>query len=59
MRAMTLSELQKPLAAKLLGVDQTFTGVSTDSRAVRAGDLFVALRGDHFDGHDYVLQVQN
>lgn len=58
MRAMTLSELQKPLAGKLLGVDQAFTGVSTDSRAVQAGDLFVALSGEHFDGHDYVLQVQ-
>ncbi len=59
MRNMTLSELQQPLAAQLLGVDQTFTGVSTDSRSVRAGDLFVALRGDNFDGHDYVLQVQS
>lgn len=58
MRDMTLSELQTPLAAQLLGVDQAFTGVSTDSRTVRAGDLFVALRGEHFDGHDYVSQVQ-
>src|SRR5690606_27584744 len=45
-------------AAQLLGVDRAFTGVSTDSRRVRAGDLFVALRGEHFDGHDYVSQVQ-
>tara|TARA_B110000503_G_scaffold13903_1_gene18938 strand:+ start:55256 stop:56620 length:1365 start_codon:yes stop_codon:yes gene_type:complete len=59
MRNMTLSELLQPLAAKLLGVDQAFTGVSTDSRSVRAGDLFVALRGDNFDGHDYALQVQS
>jgi UDP-N-acetylmuramoyl-tripeptide--D-alanyl-D-alanine ligase len=29
-------------------------GVSTDSRAVREGDLFVALAGDRYDGHDYV-----
>lgn len=32
----------------------TFTGISTDSRTTREGNLFVALRGDNFDGHDYV-----
>lgn len=31
-----------------------YTGVSTDSRTVRAGDLFVALRGDRFDGTEFV-----
>ena len=31
-----------------------FTGVTTDSRKVKRGDLFVALVGDKFDGHDYV-----
>lgn len=34
-----------------------FRGVTTDSRAAREGDLFVALRGDHFDGHDYVADA--
>lgn len=29
-------------------------GVSTDSRAVRSGDAFVALRGERFDGHDHI-----
>ncbi|MGI9114350.1 MAG: UDP-N-acetylmuramoyl-tripeptide--D-alanyl-D-alanine ligase, partial [Chthoniobacterales bacterium] len=28
--------------------------VSTDSRAIKPGDLFVALRGDNFDGHDFL-----
>lgn len=35
----------------------TFSGVTTDSRAVSAGALFVALAGDRFDGHDYLESV--
>ena len=34
-----------------------FSGVSTDSRTLRAGELFVALEGPHFDGHDYLPAV--
>ena len=34
-----------------------FSGVSTDSRSIAAGELFVALRGEHFDGHQFVLDV--
>jgi UDP-N-acetylmuramoyl-tripeptide--D-alanyl-D-alanine ligase len=34
-----------------------FTGVSTDSRSIATGELFVALRGERFDGHDFVRDV--
>ncbi len=33
-------------------------GVCTDSRSVKAGDLFVALRGERFDAHGFIAQVQ-
>ncbi len=33
------------------------TGVSTDTRAVRPGQLFVAIRGEHHDAHDFVGQA--
>jgi UDP-N-acetylmuramoyl-tripeptide--D-alanyl-D-alanine ligase len=36
---------------------KTIRSISTDSRTVRAGDLFVALRGEQFDGHDFIEQV--
>jgi UDP-N-acetylmuramoyl-tripeptide--D-alanyl-D-alanine ligase len=37
--------------------DWTATGVSIDSRALRPGDLFVAVRGPNFDGHDFVAKA--
>ncbi len=37
--------------------DETINGVSTDSRQVRKGDLFVALKGERFDGHDFVADA--
>ena len=37
--------------------DFDFTGVTTDSRAVQPGELFVALVGDKFDGHDYCAKA--
>ena len=58
MRAMTLSELETPLSATLRGGDGSFAGVSIDSRGVSTGDLFVALSGDNFDGHDYLAQAE-
>ena len=34
-----------------------FTRICTDSRSVKAGDLFVALVGEHFDAHDFVQEA--
>lgn len=44
-------------ATKAVREDFAFTGVTTDSRAVRPGELFVALKGGNFDGHDYCSQA--
>lgn len=55
--AMHLSSLIGPLNARLVGADAAFATVSTDSRAITAGALFVALSGPRFDGHDYLADV--
>jgi len=49
-----LSWFAQAMGAPLVGDDRDVLRVTTDSRDVRAGDLFVALRGDRFDGHDFV-----
>ena len=38
-------------------VETVFHGVSSDSRQIRPGEIFVALRGDRFDGHEYLQQA--
>lgn len=37
--------------------DVVFTGISTDTRSVRPGELFVALEGERFDGHQFLEQA--
>ncbi|MCO7595117.1 MULTISPECIES: UDP-N-acetylmuramoyl-tripeptide--D-alanyl-D-alanine ligase [Pseudomonas] len=58
LKPMTLSQLSAPLAARVVGDDARFDGVSIDSRTVAAGQLFVALAGPRFDGHDYLADVK-
>lgn len=57
LKALKLSELSGPLAGRLIAADCSFDGVSIDSRAIKAGQLFIALSGPRFDGHDYLNEV--
>ncbi|HET6511172.1 MAG TPA: UDP-N-acetylmuramoyl-tripeptide--D-alanyl-D-alanine ligase [Candidatus Kapabacteria bacterium] len=58
---LTVQELQsiphiEHSLSKLDG-NKTFRDVSTDSRTLKRGDLFVALRGEKFDGHAYLEEI--
>ncbi len=57
MRDYSLRELATALNAELIGSDAPVERVVTDSRNARAGDLFVALKGERFDAHNFVEQV--
>jgi UDP-N-acetylmuramoyl-tripeptide--D-alanyl-D-alanine ligase len=49
-----LSDVAAITGGRLAGDDDGFAGVSIDSRTVERGQLFVALRGDRFDGHAFI-----
>lgn len=57
LKPMFLQDLTEPLSASLKGGNVSFTAVSTDSRTLEAGQLFVALTGPRFDGHAYLSSV--
>ncbi len=57
MIAWRLSEIARCAGGELVGEDRAFESVSTDSRTLTAGSLFVALSGENFDGHDYAAQA--
>lgn len=58
LKPLSLSQLTTALNGQHIGADASFTGVSIDSRSVSAGQLFVALAGPRFDGHDYLADVK-
>jgi UDP-N-acetylmuramoyl-tripeptide--D-alanyl-D-alanine ligase len=51
----SLDDVLKATAGTLISGEpgNTFYGISTDSRSINKGNLFVALKGENFDGHDY------
>lgn len=63
MALFTVAELREVISVKVLAGDPSpsvkrrIRGISTDSRSIRRGDLFVALQGEHFDGHQFVPAV--
>jgi UDP-N-acetylmuramoyl-tripeptide--D-alanyl-D-alanine ligase len=59
MQAQDLNTIAQWSHGRLLNASPVLVahGISTDSRAVKSGELFVALSGDKFDGHDFLVDV--
>lgn len=54
MEPMRLSEIAAVLGAPLRGADASIAAVAIDSRRLKPGELFVAISGQRFDGHDFI-----
>jgi len=54
MTALMLMDLAQVTGGRLVGGDVAFDTVSTDTRSLASGALFVALKGPSFDGHEFV-----
>lgn len=51
---MTLAEIAEITQGELLGENSLVSGVGIDTRSLNAGDLYIAIQGDQFNGHDFV-----
>lgn len=51
---LTLSACADSLEGELIGEDVAFERVNTDTRHLQVGDLYVAISGERFDGHDFI-----
>ena len=56
--SMRVAEIAQHLGARQIGADMMLTGISTDTRSINPGELFVAIKGDNFDGHDYLAKAE-
>jgi len=55
---MSLSQASQILNGALHGDDVTFMSVSTDTRSLKPGALYIALKGENFDGHEFLVKAQ-
>ncbi len=57
MMSGTLRQAAETIRGQLHGADAAFTGVSTDTRSLQAGQLFIALQGPNFDGTRFLEEA--
>lgn len=55
---LKLSQIAAALDVDLIGEDCAFSQVSINTRTVSEGDLFIAIKGENFDAHEYLQQAE-
>ena len=55
---LTLAQAAAALCVDLIGEDRVFSRISINTRTLETGDLFVAVKGENFDAHDYIRQAE-
>jgi UDP-N-acetylmuramoyl-tripeptide--D-alanyl-D-alanine ligase len=54
---LTLSQIAQMTGGTLIGADKAIDSVATDSRLVKVDQLFIAIKGERFDAHDFVKDL--
>ena len=55
---LTLKQIADAVHGQLIGEAIDITGVSIDTRTLKQGNLYIALRGKNFDGHQFIVNAE-
>lgn len=58
-KALSLQQIADYMGATLIGSSIDINRISTDTRQILTGDLFVALRGENYDAHNFLAQAKD
>jgi UDP-N-acetylmuramoyl-tripeptide--D-alanyl-D-alanine ligase len=58
MITLKLSEIAHILGGQLIGIDTEIIGAHNDTRAIEPGNLYIAVKGENLDGHNFVAEAQ-
>lgn len=55
---LNLNTISVSINAQLIGINLEICSVSIDTRTLQVGDLYIAIKGEIFDGHDFITQAE-
>ena len=58
MDRLSAVQISQFCGGRLLGTDVSVTGIVRDNREIRGGEMFAAICGEKFDGHDFVRNAE-